>query len=362
MSEPIVRLDRVTKRYGAVHAVDDVSFTVGKGETVALLGPSGCGKTTTLRIIAGFVSPEEGEVRIGGEDMRGVRPYERNIGLVFQDYALFPHMTVAQNIAYGLRHRGYPRARMPARIAEMLALVRLAGFAERRPQQLSGGQQQRVALARALATSPEVVLLDEPLSALDAKLRDELRGELKEILRAVGSTTVFVTHDQEEAMSLADRIIVMERGRIAQEGPPAAIYGAPRTRFVAAFIGRSNWFAGTLDGAAAPGVRRFTTGEGLHLTVADREGRPAGRWSLCVRPERLRLKHAAADPTWENELLATVVDVTYLGAEVRYLVALASGGVLSVIEKHQDQPLLAPGSACVIGFSAGDALLVADEG
>jgi len=366
MSDPIVVLRNVTKRYGRINAVDDVSFEVGKGETVALLGPSGCGKTTTLRIIAGFVGPEEGEVLIGGRDMRGVRPYERNIGLVFQDYALFPHMSVAQNVAYGLRQRRFERSKVVQRTADMLALVRLADLGERRPGELSGGQQQRVALARALATNPEVVLLDEPLSALDAKLREELRSELKDILRAVGSTTIFVTHDQEEAMSLAERIVVMQAGAVAQEGSPAEIYGAPRTRFVAEFIGRSNWFSGTLCPAISHGLREFKTRQGVALKVADRDDRAAGGWSLCIRPERVFVRKAAdtAPPgaAWDNELPGTVTAVTYLGSEVRYAISLASGEVVSAIERNQDQPLHPPGTPCVICFSSRDSMLVADAG
>ena len=215
-----VQFVAVSKFYGAFAAISDVSFEVGDGETVALLGPSGCGKTTILRTIAGFETPTKGAVRIAGLDMAQRRPYERNVGLLFQHYALFPHMTVAQNVAYGLRHRGCPKGDIAARVAEMLALVKLPSFGERYPSRLSGGQQQRVALARALATRPGVVLLDEPLSALDAKLRQELRSELKEVLAAVGSTAIVVTHDQEEAMSLGERVFIMNAGRIVPAGHP----------------------------------------------------------------------------------------------------------------------------------------------
>ena len=228
----------VTKRFGQVIAVDDVSFVVGSGEFISLLGPSGCGKTTTLRLIAGFERPDTGRVLIAGNDVAGRRPYERNVGLLFQQYALFPHMTVEQNVAFGLRHRGFPKVDIHTRVGEMLELVELSGLAARRPGQLSGGQQQRVALARALAIQPQVVLLDEPLSALDAKLRQELRIELKNILRAVGSTAIIVTHDQEEAMSLAERIIVMHRGRILQEGTPEEIRKDPTV--IDAYLGGSS--------------------------------------------------------------------------------------------------------------------------
>ena len=247
--DPVIKFDGVGKSFGAFTAVDGISFSAAAGETVALLGPSGCGKTTTLRLIAGFEEPDKGTIEISGESMAGKRPYERNVGLLFQHYALFPHMTVQENIAYGLKHRGWPKAEIADRVAEMLRLVQLESFADRRPRQMSGGQQQRVALARVLATKPKLVLLDEPLSALDAKLREELRVELKQILTAVGSTTIVVTHDQDEAMSLADRIIVMNRGRIEQQGAPDEIYSRPATSFVATFIGRTNWFHGTISAA-----------------------------------------------------------------------------------------------------------------
>jgi ABC-type spermidine/putrescine transport systems, ATPase components len=232
-----------------------------------LLGPSGCGKTTTLRLISGFEDPEEGVIEIAGESMVGKRPYERNVGLLFQHYALFPHMTVAENVGYGLKHRRWPKAEIGDRIAEMLRLVQLQGFDGRRPGQMSGGQQQRVALARVLATGPKLVLLDEPLSALDAKLREELRLELKQILTSVGSTTIVVTHDQDEAMSLADRIIIMNRGRIEQQGTPDEIYMRPRTAFVAAFIGRTNWFHGSIEGEPGSAFARLMTDAGTSLAV-----------------------------------------------------------------------------------------------
>ena len=215
-----VEFSGVTKRFGGVAAISDISFSVAAGETIALLGPSGCGKTTILRLIAGFEQPNEGAIMIGGRDMHGLRPYERNVGLLFQHYALFPHMTVAENVAYGLRYRGAASRTIPGRVREMLELVRMGEFADRRPDRLSGGQQQRVALARALATRPTLLLLDEPLSALDAKLRYDLRNELKQLLAAVGSTVIVVTHDQEEAMSLGERVFVMNRGTLMQIGSP----------------------------------------------------------------------------------------------------------------------------------------------
>ncbi|MFI4986266.1 MAG: ABC transporter ATP-binding protein [Alphaproteobacteria bacterium] len=366
MNDPVVALRGITKRYGRLSAVRDVTLEVAKGDIVALLGPSGCGKTTTLRIIAGFVAPDEGRVLIGGRDMDGVRPYERNVGLVFQDYALFPHMTVAKNIAYGLRQRGFPRSDIAARVDAMLELVRLGGHGERRPDELSGGQQQRVALARALATNPEVVLLDEPLSALDAKLREELRMELKAILKSVGSTTIVVTHDQEEAMSLARHIILMQQGTIVQQGSPSEIYRTPRTAFVAEFIGRSNWFAGELGCLVAQGIRAFTTEEGHALKVPDGDAAEGASLRICVRPERVTLHdHDEAAPHADrhvNHLPGTIADVAYLGAEIRYSVLLASGRVVIVIEKNLDQPLRPLGMPCTIRFGARDSLVISADG
>jgi ABC-type Fe3+/spermidine/putrescine transport system ATPase subunit len=242
----VLELRDVVKRFGSLTAVNGVSLSVQKGSIISLLGPSGCGKTTLLRIIAGFEHPDEGMVFLGSKNMNGKRPYERNVGLLFQDYALFPHMTVEKNVAYGLHQRGFPAPQIKKRTNEMLDLVGMGEFANRRPQTLSGGQRQRVALGRALASNPELILLDEPLSALDAKLRLELRTELKRILVTAGSTAVIVTHDQEEAMTFGERVVVMEKGQIRQEGSPAQIYDDPKTRFVAEFIGRSNWFSGTL--------------------------------------------------------------------------------------------------------------------
>lgn len=243
------------KRFGPVVAVEGVSFQVGTGEILVLLGPSGCGKTTVLRIIAGLERPERGDVRIGGRSVLGLPPERRNVGLLFQNYALFPHMTVYANVAYGLRFRGVPRRERGQRVRELLELVGLKGYEKRKPHQLSHGQKQRVALARALAPEPEVLLLDEPLSALDAALRAELRGELRRILKERGTTSVYVTHDQEEGFSLGDRIAVMRAGRLEQEGTPQELYLSPRTLFVAAFLGRANLWAGKLRrGPGGPGV------------------------------------------------------------------------------------------------------------
>ena len=356
----VVELTAVTKRFGDFVAVDDVSFSIAKGKIVSLLGPSGCGKTTTLRMISGFEEPEAGRILISGQDMKGKRPYERNVGLLFQDYALFPHMTVNQNVAYGLKHRGYDAKAIPARVAEMLDLVKLAGFETRRPAQLSGGQQQRVALARALAISPEVVLLDEPLSALDAKLRQELRIELKEILAAVGATTIVVTHDQEEAMSLGDSVIVMNQGRIMQQGSPTEIYADPKTKFVAEFIGRSNWFTGRFAGTAMNGVVAFETSEGLTLQVrrpADLQAGDDG-CEVCVRPERInRHSAAAAEIEGSTRLTGTLQDIAHLGSDVHLLVKVAERPVV-VVEQYHGQPLEHAGEEIELLFRPEDCIVV----
>lgn len=360
----VLDVGNVTKRFGDFTAVENVSFSVDAGQILSLLGPSGCGKTTTLRMISGFEEPDEGRVVISGQDMRGKRPYERNVGLLFQDYALFPHLTVEQNVAYGLKHRGYEKRRIPSRTNEMVQLVKLTGLEKRRPGQLSGGQQQRVALARALATSPEVVLLDEPLSALDAKLRQELRIELKGILGAVGATTIVVTHDQEEAMSLGDSVIVMSQGKIMQQGAPTEIYADPKTKFVAEFIGRSNWFAGRFDGPAADGLRRFETAVGVAFLVEAPDAADAGPdgYEVCIRPERIHASEgtpAAEGPV--NELSGVIRDMAHLGSDVHLLVELDGGYRLTVIEQYLGQRLEEAGQRIDLTFRPQDCIVVPAE-
>lgn len=348
----------IAKSWGAAKAVDNVSFTADQGETVALLGPSGCGKTTTLRLIAGFETPDRGAILIDGENMVGKRPYERNVGLLFQHYALFPHMNVRENVAYGLKQRHWPKADIANRVAEMLALVQLDGFAERRTQQLSGGQQQRVALARVLATKPKLVLLDEPLSALDAKLREELGSDLKRILSAVGSTTIVVTHDQDEAMSLADRIIVMNRGQIDQQGSPSAIYARPATHFVASFIGRNNWLTGTLNLAKRGAFATVLTDPGAILTVGN-PGLPDGvRVRVGIRPERIEMKSSGATTplAGANQLSGQVIQATDMGAELHYRVT-TDQGVLMVTGSSNVAASFAVGAAVVIAIRAEDCVL-----
>jgi len=359
----VVEVEGITKRFGEVVAVEDVSFEVARGRIVSLLGPSGCGKTTTLRLIAGFEKLDAGRIRISDEDMHGRRPYERNVGLLFQDYALFPHMTVEQNVGYGLRHRGFPRDEIPRRVAEMLELVKLSGLEQRRPAHLSGGQQQRVALARALATQPEVMLLDEPLSALDAKLRQELRVELKEILNAVGSTTIVVTHDQEEAMSLAEEVIVMDHGHIEQRGRPVEIYARPASKFVAEFIGRSNWFEGRLGDGAGSGVCTFRCKEGFELIIPEPDRSDSGGYEVCVRPERVALESAPSGSGEGasgavNAIPGEVLDVAWLGADVHLFVRIAGGRRIAVVEKNVGQTNRHAGERVRLRFAPADCIVV----
>jgi putative spermidine/putrescine transport system ATP-binding protein len=323
----MARLDiqSLAKRYGDFYAVRDVSLAVADGEFLVLLGPSGCGKTTTLRMVAGFIEPTGGTVRLGGADVTLLPPWKRNAGMVFQSYALFPHLTVAQNVAFGLEMRKLPRADIERRVEETLALVRLKGYGGRLPRQLSGGQQQRVALARALAIRPDVLLLDEPLSNLDAKLRQEVRVEIRELQRQLGLTTVMVTHDQEEALTMADRLVVMNEGLVRQVGSQRDLYERPADRFVAGFVGRSTFLDGTVE---APG--RFRSDGGLSL--ACRDGK-AGRAVLSLRPERIEIGPAApSDPRsgLDNSLPGTVEFVSYLGALIDIHVRLSPNDRLVV--------------------------------
>ena len=307
-----VRLERVRKRFGDVVAVDGVDLAVRAGEFFSLLGPSGSGKTTCLRLIAGFEAPTEGRVFLDGRDVTGLPPYDRDVNTVFQDYALFPHMTVAENVGYGLMVRKVPRPERERRVEEALAMVRLEGFGGRRPSQLSGGQRQRVALARALVNRPKVLLLDEPLGALDLKLRQAMQVELKNIQRQVGLTFVYVTHDQEEALTMSDRLAVFNQGRVEQVGPPAEVYERPATAFVAGFVGVSNVLEGAAATAVAGSPRAFT-----------------------IRPEKIRLTEPE-EPPRPGECSATgrVRDVVYLGALTRFTVELDVGGELVVVSQN----------------------------
>ncbi len=297
----------VTKRYGDVYAVRDFTLDVADGEFVVFLGPSGCGKTTTLRVVAGFAEPTSGAVRLGERDITQLPPWKRNAGLVFQSYALFPHLTVAQNVAFGLEMRKVGQSQMSKRVAEVLQLVRLEHLGERLPRQLSGGQQQRVALARALVFRPDVLLLDEPLSNLDAKLRQEVRVEIRELQRRLGLTTVMVTHDQEEALTMADRLVVMNDGAVRQVGTQEDLYERPTDRFVAGFVGRSTFIEGQIE---SPG--RFRSEGGLTLVCS---AAAAGAATLALRPERIIV---AMEPQagMDNSLPGVVEFISYLGATI----------------------------------------------
>ena len=331
-------LSRLTKQYGATAAVADVSLEVAQGELVALLGPSGCGKTTTLRMIVGLVVPTAGDVILLGRRITGVPPYQRDMGMVYQHYALFPHLNVAQNVAFGLEMRQVPQPEIRARVAEALALVRLENFEGRRIRELSGGQQQRVALARALVIKPAVLLLDEPLSNLDAKLREEMRGEIREIQRRLGITTVFVTHDQVEALTMADRVAVMNRGRLEQVGTPEEIYERPVSRFVASFIGRANFIPARVV-RRDPGGARLETPEGVALPASPAPP-GASTVAVMVRPHRIRLVRPAAG----GGLHGRIQRITYLGDLTQY--ELAAGDVALVVEQ--------PTTGDEISFRIGD--------
>jgi len=306
-------ISHLKKTYGGLTVVDDVDIAVADGEFLVLLGPSGCGKTTTLRMIAGFVPPSAGNITIGEQDVTNLPPWKRHCGLVFQSYALFPHMTVAQNVAFGLEMHKVPQAERGPRVAEALRLVRLGGFDERYPRQLSGGQQQRVALARALAMEPQVLLLDEPLSNLDAKLRLEVRIEIRELQQKLGLTTVMVTHDQEEALTMADRLVVMEKGQVRQIGTQRELYEKPADRFVAGFIGRSAFIDGEVTGQG-----RFRTGGGLDIACA--AASVPGPATLALRPERIAVGGEADG--LPNRFPVRVEHASYLGALLDVQVAL----------------------------------------
>ena len=343
-------LDGLRRTYGPTVAVDRVDLEVEQGELVALLGPSGCGKTTTLRMVAGFIAPSAGRVLIGGADVTAMPPYARDTGMVFQGYALFPHMTVAENIGFGLEMRRVGKPERVRRVAEALRLVRLDGYGERRPAQLSGGQQQRVALARALVVNPGVFLLDEPLSNLDARLRAEVRVEIRALQQRLGLTTLFVTHDQEEALTMADRLVVMDRGRVRQMGAPEALYERPADLFVAGFLGRCNIFRGQVE---APGVIR----SGGVALVCD-GGVPGARAALVVRPERVAIGIGG------GTLSGKVAMVTYLGGLTDWHVQTDAGAVLVTRPTPgPDDALrrLAPGDVVGLDWAAASGRLLDDE-
>ena len=328
VARPLIRFEAIAKRFGDFAAVDELTLDIFAGEFFALLGPSGCGKTTLLRLLAGFETPSAGRILLDGEDIGRVPPYRRPVNMMFQSYALFPHLTVAGNVAFGLRQERLGRAEIARRVAEMLALVKLEGFARRLPDQLSGGERQRVALARSLVKQPKVLLLDEPLAALDKRLREQTQFELIDLQSRLGTTFVIVTHDQEEAMTVAHRIAVMDRGRLVQVGAPAEIYEQPSSRYVAEFVGDVNLIEGRLA-ATGPDGSTIETDIG-RLAVTQRVDAVAGAtvW-LALRPEKVRISAAPPAPAQDGGIAGMVLDVGYLGKMSIYKVRLDSGRIVA---------------------------------
>ena len=358
-----VELQGVTKRFGSMVAVDQLDLVVHPGEFLSLLGPSGCGKTTTLRMLAGFEQPDEGFIRISGQYVQGIPPYKRDVNTVFQAYALCPHMTVAENVAYGLRQKGVAKSEIATRVGEALDMVKMSKLAERKPKQMSGGQQQRVAVARALVNRPSVLLLDEPLGALDRKLREEMQIELKLLQSQLGITFIFVTHDQEEAMSMSDRIAIMLDGHIEQLADPETVYERPSSAFVAGFIGRNNFWRGV---ATADGVRA-DDGTLFIASMPDEQVAPGQPALAAVRPENFQL--VTQDPgTSRNSIPGSIASVAHFGDTLQYVVRTGSRDVL-VLTPRANAPRLGLGDevwctftpADVYSFSAAQASLVLAE-
>jgi len=359
----MVELVELTKRFGNVTAVDDVSLTVRAGEFLTLLGPSGCGKTTTLRMIAGFEMPTSGHILIDGVEMGETPPYLRPVNTVFQQYALFPHMSVYENVAFGLKVKKVKPQEIKERVARVIGMLGLEGLEHRRPRQLSGGQQQRVALARALVGEPKVLLLDEPLGALDLKLRQQIQIEIKQLQSKIGITFIYVTHDQDEALAMSDRIVVMRNGRIEQVGTPRQIYNGPASRFVASFIGEANIFDGKAvnaggDGAAIEWNGRMLRGRGPLRPVAS--GSPA---SMIVRPEDVRLMQVdEGDPQASSDpLVGKVIDEVYGGSHVRIMVQLKSGNRLYARVENEQAGMYPVGSTVRVTWPEGTPILVAGD-
>jgi spermidine/putrescine transport system ATP-binding protein len=340
MSGGEVQLVDLVKRFGEVSAVDGINVEIPGGEFFSLLGPSGCGKTTTLRLVAGFEQPTDGRILLDGVDMAHTPPHKRKVNTVFQSYALFPHLTVHENVAFGLRFKDVSKQDSNRRVAEALALVQLEGFDKRRPSQLSGGQQQRVALARALILNPSVLLLDEPLGALDAKLRKALQVELKALQERIGITFIYVTHDQEEALTMSDRLAVMSRGRIEQVGTPEELYERPTTEFVADFLGVSNLMSGAIEGASANGSCRVRLGD-FAITAGAGDTDAIGPVKVVIRPERVRLEPYrdssdgdAVDSS--NRIPAMIERAVYLGSVTHLILRLAPGETLQAMVPNED--------------------------
>jgi spermidine/putrescine transport system ATP-binding protein len=361
-----VRLVQVTKAFGDVLAVDHIDLEVHDGEFFSLLGPSGCGKTTTLRMIGGFEEPTSGVIELQGQDVTWLPPYRRSVNTVFQSYALFPHLTIFENVAFGLRRRGVKEDEVRQRVRQALELVQLEGFEARKPGQISGGQAQRVALARALINRPAVLLLDEPLGALDLKLRKQMQVELKRIQQEVGITFIYVTHDQEEAMTMSDRIAVMNRGHYEQLGEPEALYEHPETRFVAGFLGVSNLLGATPEGGAdAYAVLRLGDGTPVRAPQALIDGH-TGKVALGVRPEKIRLYQRGSDTAAGANCLDGVIrDASYIGVSTQYIVELRDKSRITVYEQNAERAtraeLWSAGEEVTLAWSPDHSFVVPDE-
>jgi putrescine transport system ATP-binding protein len=363
---PLLRIDAVVKKFGAFRAVDRLSLDIRAGEFFALLGPSGCGKTTLLRMLAGFETPDQGRILLDGKDIAQVLPHQRPVNMMFQNYALFPHLNVRDNIAFGLKRAGMPRPQLDTRVAEMVALVKLEGLEKRKPDQLSGGQKKRVALARSLARRPQVLLLDEPLAALDKKLRESIQLELMELQRRLGLTFIIVTHDQEEAMTVAGRIGVMDAGRLEQVATPRELYEAPGSRWVAEFVGDVNLFEGQVEQRENSRLAIATRDAGTVFVAEPRQ--PVTKASVCVaiRPEKVKLSRRgpasdAVNARAINRLDGVVTDVGYLGGLTTYKVKLDSGAVLRSSMANTarlDLDAYSPGQRVVAWFTPDDCVVL----
>jgi spermidine/putrescine transport system ATP-binding protein len=359
-----IRLSQVTKHYGEVVAVDHIDLEVHQGEFFSLLGPSGCGKTTTLRMVGGFEQPTSGLIELQGQDVTWLAPYQRNVNTVFQNYALFPHLSIFENVAFGLRRKGVKGGEIRSRVADMLRLVQLEGFERRKPNQISGGQAQRVALARALINRPAVLLLDEPLGALDLKLRKQMQVELKRIQQEVGITFIYVTHDQEEAMTMSNRIAVMNKGHYEQLADPETLYERPTTRFVAGFLGVSNLLVGRSDGGAdSHALVRLADDTLIRVPRAAVTG--SGPVQVGVRPEKIRLRDPGETvPERANRLAGTVRDASYMGVSTQYQIEIADGARVTVYEQNVERAtrseLWAPGEQVLLTWSPDHTFVIAN--